>query len=74
MPGASERAEGIVTPLLCAHKSPFVLNKKFSGNVSRTHLKLVPQLKWSQKRLGFGLTFYFARSKNKNKMLKTTSS
>lgn len=49
MPGASERAQGVVTPLLCAHKSPFVLNKKFSGKVSRTHLKLVPELKWSQK-------------------------
>lgn len=49
MLGASERAQGVVTLLLCAHKPPFVLNKKFSGKVSRTHLKLVPQLKWSQK-------------------------
>lgn len=49
MLGANKRAQGVVTPLLYAHKSPLVLNKKFSGKVSRTHLKLVPQLKWSQK-------------------------
>lgn len=61
MLGANERAQGVVTPLLSAHESPLVLNKKFSGKVSRTHLKLVPQLKWSQKCLGFGLTFLFCQ-------------
>lgn len=61
MLGASERAQGVVIPLLFAHKSPFVLNKKNSGKVSRTHLKLAPQLKWSQKWLGFGLTFLYCQ-------------
>lgn len=40
MLGASERTQGAVTPLLRAHTSPFILNGKFSGKVSRTQLEI----------------------------------
>lgn len=39
MLGARERRQGAVTPLLRAHRSPFILDGKFSGKVSRTQLE-----------------------------------
>ena len=59
MLGASERTQGVVTPLLRAHKSPVILNEKFSGKVSRTQLETSSSAEVESKVTGFWPDFLF---------------